>query len=107
MHLYSSVFIDPFKFGTWALTRESVLTWDTTVCMYHVCVYVCKYVSYFRMVIFCVALYCIDGPSLHIQWNLQTMDTLGAGVLSTVERLSLSRRFANKPRPSILRSRIV
>ena len=41
-----------------------------------------------------------------IQWNLQTTDTLGAGVLSTVERLSLSRRFANKPRPSILRSRI-
>ena len=31
---------------------------------------------------------------------------IGAGVLSTVERLSLSRRLANKPRPSILRSRI-
>ena len=43
---------------------------------------------------------------LSIQWNLQTTDTLGAGVLSTVERLSLSRRFANKPRPSILRSLI-
>ena len=41
-----------------------------------------------------------------LQWNLQTTDTLGAGVLSTVERLSLSRRFANKPRPSILRSLI-
>ena len=44
MHLYSSVFIDPFKFGTWALTREWVLTWDTMVSMYHVCVYVCMYV---------------------------------------------------------------
>ena len=43
---------------------------------------------------------------LWLQWNLQTTDTLGAGVLSTVERLSLSRRFANKPRPSILRSLI-
>ena len=41
-----------------------------------------------------------------LQWNLQTTDTLGAGVLSAVERLSLSRRFANKPRPSILRSLI-
>ena len=40
-----------------------------------------------------------------IQWNLQTTDTLGAGVLSTVERLSLSWSFTNKPRLSILRSR--
>ena len=38
-----------------------------------------------------------------VQWNLQTTDTLGAGVLSAVERLSLSQRLANKPRPSILR----
>ena len=38
-------------------------------------------------------------------FRLDTL-TLGAGVLSTVERLSLSRRFANKPRPSILRSLI-
>ena len=31
------------------------------------------------------------GPS--IQWNLRTKDTLGTGVLSFVQRLSLSRRF--------------
>ena len=43
----------------------------------------------------------------NLQWNLQTTDTLGMGVLSAVERL-LSRRFANKPCPSssILRSQI-
>ena len=29
---------------------------------------------------------------LLIEWNLQIMDTLGAGFLSSVERLSLSRR---------------
>ena len=45
----------------------------------------------------------VNANNGYIQWNLQTTDTLGAGVLSAVERLSLSRRFANKPRPSILK----
>ncbi len=38
-----------------------------------------------------------------IQWNLRTTDALGAGLLSFVERLSLSRRLALSklaPRPS-------
>ena len=44
---------------------------------------------------------------MHYSGTSKITDTLGAGVLSTVERLSLSWRFTNnKPRPSILRSRI-
>ena len=40
----------------------------------------------------------------HCLYNTQITDTLGAGVLSTVERLSLHRRLASNPCPSMLRS---
>ena len=31
IHLNGSCYIDPWKFGTWALTHEWALAWDTTV----------------------------------------------------------------------------
>ena len=31
IHLYRSCYIDPLKWGTWALTQEWVLAWDTMV----------------------------------------------------------------------------
>ena len=40
----------------------------------------------------------------HCLYNTQITDTSGAGVLSTVQRLSLYRRLASNPCPSMLRS---
>ena len=35
----------------------------------------------------------IGGSTVHVQWNLRTTDTLGAGSSSVVERLSASGGF--------------
>ena len=40
--------------------------------------------------------------TLLLQWNLWTKDTLGAGLLSTAERFSLSRRLTSWPQPQFL-----